>query len=139
MTNIELKQLDIQLKNLDTAKFGMVNHDYTGYGCEFVLNSLTQSEVEQISYPQITNHLFDYKFEVFLFYCPDDIRGLIFDFSYIKDGKILCYNGITNNVSHEVVKEFTINEFLDNYGLRKLYSCTHYLVKWNTIGFSWNN
>lgn len=139
MTDIELKQLNIQLKNLDTANFGMINHDYCGYGCEFILNNLTQSEVEQISYPQISNHLFDYKFETFLFYSPSDIRGLVFDFSWLNEGKVICYNGITRDFTHEIVTEFTIKDFLEVYGFQKFYSCQHYHVKWNKIIYEWRN
>lgn len=122
--------------------------DYAAFGAEFVLNGIeTGSEwynardfIED-RYENVREHGFNlyHEWDSFLFYNPSDFRGLIFDFSYIRDGKIIAYNGLTKNFTHEVVKEFTIDEFMMEYGMKRFFSCTHYRVQWPSLGFSWNN
>ncbi len=74
-----------------------------------------------------------------LFFNPSDFHGFIFDFSYLREGKILCYEGLATNFKHEVIREYDILTFLQFYGAKKFYSCTHYSVQWPSLGFYWNN
>ena len=113
--------------------------DYCGFGAEFVLNGI--KDLIEDPYDNESKHKFNLinDWDSFLFFISSDFRGLIFDFSYIRDGKILAYNGLTTKFTHDVVKEFTLDEFLMEYGMKKLYSCSHYRVSWPSLGFSWNN
>ena len=133
--NIDL--LIEMLKKLDNnnIKIG----DYCGFGTEFVLNCIKDLIEDQ--YDNTCKHYFNLinDWDSFLFFNPSDFRGLIFDFSHIREGNILAYNGLTTKFTHDVVKEFTFNEFLIEYGMKKLYSCSHYHVHWPSLGFCWNN
>ena len=122
--------------------------DYCGFGAEFVLNGIeTGSNWYNIEdfiedrYDNARKHYFNLinDWNSFLFFNPSDFRGLIFDFGNIREGRILAYNGLTTKFTHDVVKEFTLDEFLMEYGMKKLYSCSHYRVSWPSLGFSWNN
>lgn len=133
--NIDL--LIEMLKKLDNnnIKIG----DYCGFGAEFVLNCIKDFIEDQ--YDNARKHYFNLinDWASFLFFNPSDFRGLIFDFGNIREGRILAYNGLTTKFIHDVVKEFTLDEFLMEYGMKKLYSCSHYRVNWPSLGFCWNN
>ena len=139
--NIDLLIEMLEKLDNNNIKFG----DYCGFGAEFVLNSTeTSSNIEDFiedRYNNARKHYFNLinNWNSFLFYNLSDFRGLIFDFSYIRDGKILAYNGLTTKFTYDVVKEFTLNEFLMEYGMKKLYSCSHYRVSWPSLGLCWNN
>lgn len=152
------QELIQQLVNLDdySLKYG----DYYGYGCEFLISGINpkfydaeevwnvgefiEDEYEKLSKkPNINGHYIPlyHHWDTFLFYSPTDFRGLIFDFSRLEDkNKILAYDGLSQPLTHEIVREFTPEEFLNEYGLSKLFSITHYRAYWSQLGnFSWNN
>lgn len=133
--NIDL--LIEMLKKLDNnnIKIG----DYCGFGAEFVLNCIKDFIEDQ--YDNARKHYFNLinDWASFLFFNPSDFRGLIFDFGNIREGRILAYNGLATKFTHDVVKEFTLDDFLIDYGMKKLYSCSHYHVHWPSLGFCWNN
>ena len=113
--------------------------DYCGFGAEFVLNCI--KDFIEDRYDNARKHYFNLinEWDSFLFFIPSDFRGLIFDFGHIREGKILAYNGLTTKFTHDVIKEFTLDDFLIDYGIKKLYSCSHYRVNWPSLGFCWNN
>lgn len=132
-----------QLKILDNYGIDTI-YDYIAFGCEFILNGLNSENIELIEdyyeYNNVINHYFKLvnSWDTFLFYSPSDFRGLVFDFSYLySDGKIIGYDGLHGPNNLEKVKEFTVDEFLNDYGLKKLYSTTHWNVKWSKLGINW--
>ena len=132
-----------QLKILDNYGIDTI-YDYIAFGCEFILNGLNSENIELIEdyyeYNNVINHYFKLvnSWDTFLFYSPSDFRGLIFDFSYLySDRKIISYDGLHGPNNLEKVKEFTVDEFLNEYGLKKLYSTTHWVVKWAKLGINW--
>jgi len=48
-------------------------------------------------------------------------------------------NGLGGFKNLEKVNEYTIDEFLDEYGLSILFSISHWNVNWKKIGVNWNN
>lgn len=125
--------------------------DYAAIGCEFVLNgmntnndyySLAEMIETYYGYDNVMSHCFNLinNWDTFLFYSPSDFRGLVFDFSELySDGKIICYDGLNGPNNLNKVTEYTIEDFLNEYGLSKLYSISHYNVNWKKIGVNWNN
>lgn len=139
-----------QLKLIEKHDF-IKPGDYCGFGCEFILNGMNSdndyfsvSELLAEHYHEyyIINHYLPLinNWDTFLFYSPLDFRGLVFDFSYLhSDGKVICYDGLNGPNNLEKVTEYTIEEFLKDYGLSMLYSISHWKVNWKRIGVNWNN
>ena len=125
--------------------------DYAAIGCEFVLNGMNTNNdyyglAEMIEtyygYDNVMSHCFNLinNWDTFLFYSPSDFRGLVFDFSNLySDGKVICYDGLNGPNNLNKVTEYTIEDFINEYGLSKLYSISHYNVNWKKIGVNWNN
>ena len=136
-----------QLKTLDDASVEC--GDMWAFGCEFILNGIdTHSEYWGVSdfiedeYDNIYSHRFDLKgsWDTYLYYSPSDFRGLVFDFSHLTDGsKVIAYDGLSKPFYYNVVREFSAEDFLREYGMKKLLSVTHYNVTWQGLGYSWNN
>lgn len=138
-----------QLKTIENNGFEKPG-DYYAFGCEFVLNGMNTgsdyfnlSELIEERYDYYTNNHYlplVNNWDTFLFFSPNDIRGLIFDFSYLySDGKVICYNGLMGPKNLEKVTEYTIEEFLNEYGLSQLFSISHWNVNWKILGIKWNN
>ena len=136
-----------QLKTLDASsvRYG----DMCAFGCEFILNGVdTHSKYWSVSdfisdeYDNVYNHGFKLNggWDTLLYYSPSDFRGLVFDFSHMIDGnKIIAYDGLSKPFSYNVVREFSAEDFLRDYGMKKLLSVRHYNVTWQGLGYSWNN
>lgn len=143
------ENLIYQLKTIENNGISKPG-DYNALGCEFILNgmnigtndfSLTELIDEYYHY-DCYSHSFSLvnNWDTFLFFSPNDFRGLIFDFGYLySEGKIICYNGLNGPKNLEKVSEYTINEFLNEYGLSRLYSISHWRVHWKKLGVDWNN
>ena len=139
-----------QLQIIDKSNVKGID-DYTAFGCEFILNgintnndyySLAEMIETYYGYDKVMGHCFNLinNWDTFLFYSPSDFRGLVFDFSNLySDGKIICYDGLNGHENLKKVTEYTIEDFLNEYGLTKLYSISHYNVNWRKIGVNWNN
>ena len=139
-----------QLQIIDKTNVKGID-DYAAIGCEFVLNGMNTNNdyyglAEMIEtyygYDNVMSHCFNLinNWDTFLFYSPSDFRGLVFDFSNLySDGKIICYDGLNGHENLKKVTEYTIEDFLNEYGLSKLYSISHYNVNWKKIGVNWNN
>lgn len=139
-----------QLQIIDKSNVKGID-DYAAIGCEFILNGMNTNNdyyglAEMIEtyygYDNVMSHCFNLinNWDTFLFYSPSDFRGLVFDFSELySDGKIICYDGLNGHENLKKVTEYTIEDFLNEYGLSKLYSISHYNVNWKKIGVNWNN
>ena len=139
-----------QLQTLDTIGHETIG-DYYAAGCEFILNgmntgndyfSLAEMIETRYEYDNVMSHCFNLinNWDTFLFYSPLDFRGLIFDFSSLySEGKVICYDGLNGPKNLKKVTEYTIEEFLAEYGLSKMYSISHWNVNWKNIGVNWNN
>ena len=136
-----------QLKMLDVAS---VKHgDMWAFGCEFILNGIDAHsgywDVDDFisdEHDNVYKHGFELKgcWDTYLYYSPSDFRGLVFDFSHLIDGsKVIAYDGLSKPFSYNAVREFTVEDFLREYGMKKLLSVTHYNVTWKELGYSWNN
>jgi hypothetical protein len=124
--------------------------DHYAFGCEIILNGMNIG-TNDYSLSELIESYYDYytkdhyipfvnNWDTFLFFSPDDFRGLIFDFSYFySDGKVICYNGLNGFKNLEKVNEYTIDEFLNEYGLSRLFSISHWNVNWKKLGVKWNN
>lgn len=143
------KNLVNQLRLIENNGFSRPG-DYYAFGCEFVLNGMnTGSEcfnlgeiLGELDNHNYSAHYFELrnKWDTFLFYSPNDFRGLIFDFSSLySDEKIICYNGLMGPKNLNKFTEYTIDEFLNEYGLSRLYSISHWNVNWKNLGVNWNN
>lgn len=138
-----------QLKTIENNGF-VKPGDHYAFGCEFVLNGMNTG-IDDFSLSELIEEHYDYyinnhylplvnNWDTFLFFSPNDIRGLIFDFSYLySDGKVICYNGLLGPKNLEKVTEYTIEEFLNEYGLSQLFSVSHWNVNWKKLGIKWNN
>ena len=138
-----------QLKTIENNGFSRVG-DYNAFGCEIVLNGMNTGN-DCFSLADLIESRYDYytmshylplvnNWDTFLFFSPKDFRGLIFDFSYLySDSKIICYNGLNGPKNLEKVTEYTIEEFLNEYGLLRLFSVSHWNVNWKKLGVNWNN
>lgn len=132
-----------QLQIIDKSNVKFIN-DYAAFGCEFILNGMNTNNdyyclAEMIEtyygYDNVMSHCFNLinNWDTFLFYSASDFRG--FDFSNLySDGKIICYDGLNGHENLKKVTEYTIEDFLNEYGLTKLYSISHYNVNWKKIG-----
>ena len=139
-----------QLQTLDTIWHETIG-DYYAAGCEIILNgmntgnkyfNLAEMMESYFNYDNVMRHRFNFinDWDTFLFYSPLDFRGLIFDFSSLySDGKVICYDGLNGPKNLKKVKEYAIEEFLNEYGLSRLYSISHWNVNWKNIGVNWNN
>ena len=143
------ENLITQLKTIDNNGFSRIG-DYNAFGCEFILNGMNVGndmfnlgELIEDRYGYCTySHIFNLvnNWDTFLFFSPNDFRGLIFDFSYLySDCKVICYNGLNGPKNLEKVTEYTIEEFLNEYGLSRLFSVSHWNVNWKKLGVNWNN
>ena len=124
--------------------------DYYAFGCEFVLNGMNIG-TNDFSLSELIEDHYDYyikdhylslvnNWDTFLFFSPNDFRGLIFDFSHLySDGKVICSNGLMGLKNLEKVTEYTVDEFLNEYGLSQLFSISHWNVNWKKLGMKWNN
>ena len=143
------ENLICQLKTIENNGFSRVG-DYDAFGCEFILNGMNVGD-DTYNLGDLIEDRYDYctyyhtfklvnNWDTFLFFSPKDIRGLIFDFSYLySDGKVICYNGLNGPKNLEKVTEYTIEEFLNEYGLSRLFSVSHWNVNWEKLGVNWNN
>lgn len=143
------EKLIYQLKTIENNGF-LKPGDYNAFGCEFILNgmnigthdySLTEVIEERFKY-NAYSHSFNLvnNWDTFLFFSPKDFRGLIFDFGNLySDGKVICYNGLNGPKNLEKVNEYNIDQFLNEYGLSKFYSISHWNVHWEKLGVNWNN
>ena len=141
--------LVLQLKTIENNGFSRVG-DYNAFGCEFVLNGMNTGD-DYFSLAELIEDRYDYNgfshvfalvnnWDTFLFYSPNDFRGLIFDFGNLySDGKIICYNGLNGPKNLEKVNEYNIDQFLNEYGLSRFYSISHWNVHWEKLGVNWNN
>ena len=139
-----------QLQTLDTIGHETIG-DYYAAGCEIILNgmntgnkyfNLAEMMESYFNYDNVMRHWFNFinDWDTFLFYSPHDFRGLIFDFSSLySEGKIICYDGLNGPKNLKKVTEYTIEEFLNEYGLSRLYSISHWNVNWKNLGVNWNN
>ena len=139
-----------QLQIIDKSNVKVID-DYAAFGCEFILNGMNTNNdyyglAEMIEtyygYDNVMSHCFNLinNWDTFLFYSPSDFRGLVFDFSNLySDGKVICYDGLNGPNNLNKVTEYTIEDFINEYGLSKLYSISHYNVNWKKIGVNWNN
>ena len=139
-----------QLQTLDTIGHETIG-DYYAAGCEIILNgmntgndyfSLAEMIETHYEYDNVMSHCFNLinNWDTFLFYSPLDFRGLIFDFSSLySEGKVICYDGLNGPKNLKKVTEYTIEEFLNEYGLSRMYSISHWNVNWKNIGVNWNN
>jgi len=138
-----------QLKTVENCGFKKPG-DYYGFGCEFILNGMNTGS-DYFSLGEILEEHYDYyannhylplvnNWDTFIFYSPTDFRGLLFDFSELySDGKVICYDGLNGPKNIKKVTEYTIEEFLNEYGLSRLYSVSHWNVNWKKLGVNWNN
>ena len=134
-----------QLKMLDASsvRYG----DMCAFGCEFILNGVdTHSEYWSVSdfisdeYDNVYNHGFKLNggWDAFLYYSPSDFRCFVFDFrcfvfdfSHLTDeSKVISYDCLSKPFSYNIVREFSVDDFLREYGMKKLLSVTHYNVTW---------
>ena len=139
-----------QLQTLDTIG-GETIGDYYAVGCEIILNgmntgnkyfNLAEMMESYFNYDNVMRHWFNFinDWDTFLFYSPLDFRGLIFDFSSLySEGKVICYDGLNGPKNLKKITEYTIEEFLTEYGLSRMYSISHWNVNWKNIGVNWNN
>ena len=139
-----------QLQTLDTIGHETIG-DYYAAGCEIILNgmntgnkyfNLAEMMESYFNYDNVMRHWFNFinDWDTFLFYSPLDFRGLIFDFSSLySEGKVICYDGLNGPNNLKKVNEYTIEEFLAEYGLSRMYSISHWNVNWKRIGINWNN
>ena len=139
-----------QLQTLDTIGHETIG-DYYAAGCEIILNgmntgnkyfNLAEMMESYFNYDNVIRHWFNFinDWDTFLFYSPLDFRGLIFDFSSLySEGKVICYDGLNGPNNLKKVNEYTIEEFLAEYGLSRMYSISHWNVNWKNIGVNWNN
>ena len=139
-----------QLQTLDTIGSETIG-DYCAVGCEIILNgmntdnkyfNLAEMIESYFNYDNAMRHWFNFinDWDTFLFYSPLDFRGLIFDFSSLySEGKVICYDGLNGPKNLKKVTEYTIEEFLNEYGLSRLYSISHWNVNWKNLGVNWNN
>lgn len=139
-----------QLKIIENHGF-VKPGDYHAFGCEFVLNGMNTGDDYFSLSELIAKHYHDYyinnhylplvnNWDTFLFYSPNDYRGLIFDFSYLySDDKVICYDGLNGPKNLKKVTEYTIEDFLNEYGLSQLFSISHWNVNWKKLGVKWNN
>ena len=139
-----------QLQTLDTICRETIG-DYYAVGCEIILNgmntgnkyfNLAEMMESYFNYDNVMRHWFNFinDWDTFLFYSPLDFRGLIFDFSSLySEGKVICYDGLNGSKNLKKVTEYTIEEFLNEYGLSRMYSISHWNVNWKRIGINWNN
>ena len=139
-----------QLQTLDTIGHETIG-DYYAVGCEIILNgmntgnkyfNLAEMMESYFNYDNVMRHWFNFinDWDTFLFYSPLDFRGLIFDFSSLySEGKVICYDGLNGHKNLKKVTEYTIEEFLNEYGLSRLYSISHWNVNWKNLGVNWNN
>ena len=139
-----------QLQTLDTIGDETIG-DYYAVGCEIILNgmntgnkyfNLAEMMESYFNYDNVMRHWFNFinDWDTFLFYSPLDFRGLIFDFSSLySEGKVICYDGLNGPKNLKKITEYTIEEFLTEYGLSRLYSISHWNVNWKNIGVNWNN
>lgn len=139
-----------QLQTLDTIGRETIG-DYYAIGCEIILNgmntgnkyfNLCEMIESYFNYDNVMRHWFNFinDWDTFLFYSPLDFRGLIFDFSSLySEGKVICYDGLNGPKNLKKVTEYTIEEFLNEYGLSRLYSISHWNVNWKNLGVNWNN
>ena len=147
--NHNCENLIYQLKTIENNGFSKPG-DHYAFGCEIVLNGINVgnndynlSELIEERYDYYTmNHYLPLvnNWDTFLFFSPNDIRGFIFDFSSLySDGKVICYNGLMGMKNLEKVTEYTINEFLNEYGFSQMFSISHWNVNWKKLGVNWNN
>ena len=116
--------------------------DHYAFGCEIVLNGMnigtndfSLSELIEDHYLPLVNN-----WDTFLFFSPNDFRGLIFDFGHLySDGKVICANGLMGPKNLERTTEYTVDEFLNEYGLSEMFSISHWNVNWKKLGVNWNN
>ena len=139
-----------QLQTLDTIGRETIG-DYYAIGCEIILNgmntgnkyfNLSEMMESYFNYDNVMRHWFNFinDWDTFLFYSPHDFRGLIFDFSSLySEGNVICYDGLNGPKNLKKVNEYTIEEFLNEYGLSRLYSISHWNVNWKNLGVNWNN
>lgn len=139
-----------QLQTLDTIGHETIG-DYYAAGCEIILNgmntgnkyfNLAEMIESYFNYDNVMSHWFNLinNWDTFLFYSPLDFRGFIFDFSSLySEGKVICYDGLNGPKNLKKVTEYTIEEFLNEYGLSRLYSISHWNVNWKNLGVNWNN
>ena len=139
-----------QLQTLDTIGHETIG-DYYAAGCEIILNgmntgnkyfNLAEMMESYFNYDNVMRHWFNFinDWDTFLFYSPHDFRGLIFDFSSLySEGKVICYDGLNGPKNLKKVTEYTIEEFLNEYGVSRLYSISHWNVNWKNLGVNWNN
>ena len=139
-----------QLQTLDKIGRETIG-DYYAVGCEIILSgmntgneyfNLAEMMESYFDYDNVMRHWFNFinDWDTFLFYSPSDYRGLIFDFSNLyENGKIICYNGLNGPKNLEKVTEYTIDQFLSDYGLSTFYSISPWNVNWKRIGINWNN
>ena len=71
--------------------------------------------------------------------CPVGAPLLSYFSNLYKNGKIIYYNGLNGPKNLEKVTEYTIDQFLSNYGLSTFYSISHWNVNWKLLGINWNN
>jgi len=124
--------------------------DYYAFGCEIILNGMNVGS-DDYNLSELIENRYDYytkdhyfplvnHWDTYLFFSPNDFRGLIFDFgSLYSDGKVICYNGLCGTKNLEKVTEYTIDEFLNEYGLSQLFSISHWNVNWKKLGIKWNS
>ena len=139
-----------QLQTLDKIGHETIG-DYNAVGCEIILSgmntgneyfNLAEMMESYFNYDNVIRHWFNFinDWDVFLFYSPLDFRGLIFDFSSLySEGKVICYDGLNGPKNLKKVTEYTIEEFLAEYGLSRMYSISHWNVNWKNLGVNWNN
>ena len=148
-TNNNCDTLIYQLKTIENNGFTKPG-DHYAFGCEIVLNGMNIG-ANDYSLSELIEDRYDYytmshylplvnNWDTFLFFSPNDFRGLIFDFSSLySDGKVICYNGLYGIKNLEKVTEYTIDEFLNEYGLSQMFSISHWNVNWKKLGINWNN
>lgn len=120
--------------------------DMFAFGCDFMLSFVLQNDhtndhlYEKV--PNVQKHTIELinNWDSWTYYNPIDIRGLVFDFSLLStSGKVVAYNGLAKNFKRDIVCEFSIDEFVKEYGMRCFYSTAHYNVCWKNLGFNWGN
>ena len=147
-SNNDCEKLIYQMKTIENNGITRPG-DYYAMGCEFIFNGMNTGSdyfglgelLEEHGYNGISHYFpFLNNWDTFIFYCPTDFRGLLFDFSELySDDKIICYNGLNGPKNPEKVSEYTIDEFLNEYGLSQLFSVSHWNVNWEKLGVNWNN
>ncbi len=143
------ENLIYQLRTIENNGFSRPG-DYYGFGCEFIFNGMNTGS-DYFNLAELIEDRYDYNgfshyfpflnnWDTFLFFSPNDFRGLIFDFSELySDGKVITYNGLNGPKNLEKVNEYTIDEFLNEYGLSQMFSVSHWNVNWKKLGVNWNN